>query len=413
MNVLFIHPSHPNQFTRIAHRLARRKGWRCAFLVDDRFTEAVRSEDPPIPYYGFQEQPVPEDLPLLARPLEEATRRGRAILECAARIHAETPFDAAVGHACFGTTFLLAPLLGVPVVSYVELPGHFTLYSRREFPPVYDHLLQDVPLRSLVYSSVLHSELAVVPSAHARSLFPEELRHKVRVRMEGFALPAPAPRRAALRRDLRLPEEAPVVGFTGRSLEAVRGFDVFLEAARRIRRIRPDARFLVLGNEQTLYGPESSHLGGRSFKQWALERAGLEEQEVIFRPFLPRGEFVRHLQAMDLALFPLFEGAGNWGIFEAMAAGLPVLASNRCFVPEVITHGVDGLLFDPEDAAAFARAALAILDDPDRFRPLGAEARRTVERRFSERAAAAGWAEVLREAVARAAERREGGRAAA
>jgi glycosyltransferase involved in cell wall biosynthesis len=288
------------------------------------------------------------------------------------------------------------------VVSYVELPGHHCLYARREFPAGYPHVLIDLSFRALVHESVLRSDLCVVPSEHARSLLPAELRPRARVRMEGFRPAPPVADRAALRRALGLPPESPIVGFAGRSLEAVRGFDVFVRAAAEIRRRRPDARFLVIGDEQTLYGSETAYLDGESFKRRVMTAAEGGEEGFLFRPFMARDEFVRHLQAMDLALFPIFEGAGNWGPFEAMAAGLPVLASDRCFLPEVITHGRDGLLLDAEDAVAFAAAALDLLARPDRGRRLGANARRTIARRFSEEAARDGYAAILTEALERA-----------
>jgi glycosyltransferase involved in cell wall biosynthesis len=102
---------------------------------------------------------------------------------------------------------------------------------------------------------------------------------------------------------------------------------------------------------------------------------------------------------MDLIVFPIFEGAGNWAVFDAMAAAVPVLAADRCFVPEVITHGHDGLLFDPDDVAGLVRAVLTLLGDPDRRRALGRQARRTIARRFSPERAADGYGALIREAA--------------
>ena len=104
---------------------------------------------------------------------------------------------------------------------------------------------------------------------------------------------------------------------------------------------------------------------------------------------------------MDVILFPLFEGAANWGLFEAMAAGIPILASSRCFIPEAITHGRHELLFDPVDVTGFADAAQAIVAYPERFRHLGRAARQVTSRRFSLQKAVKGYASILREAVER------------
>ena len=383
MKVIFVHPSYPNQFTRIAHGLGEREGWECAFLVNEGFTEQVRRENPPIAYYGFREKVSPPSGSFYIQSLEEGTHRGKAVVEALAYLKASVGLDMVVGHAAFGTTFFVREILKVPVISYVELPGYFPVHCREEFPSQYPQALIDLSLRALIHSSVLQSDLCIVPSNHAKRLFPRELQDKIRVQMEGFSLPSLIQGKTALRRDLGLSGSDPVVGFAGRTLEAVRGFDIFVQVARRITQTRQDVQFLVIGNDATLYGNETIYLAGKSFKQHVLETAGMSEEAFFFKPFMPYDQFVRHLQAMDLILFPLFEGAANWGLFEAMAAGVPILASCRCFIPEVITHGQEGLLFDPPDVEGFSRAALDILKEPDRFRHLGRNAREKISREFS------------------------------
>jgi Glycosyl transferases group 1 len=128
----------------------------------------------------------------------------------------------------------------------------------------------------------------------------------------------------------------------------------------------------------------------------------MSEEAVTFRPFMAHEAFTRHLQVMDLAVFPIFEGAGNWGLFEAMAAAVPILASDRCFIPEAIHHGHDGLLFDPRDIDGLVRTVLTDLDAPDRLRALGRRARQTVARRFSVERAADGYASAITGAARRA-----------
>jgi len=401
MNAVFVHPSHPNQFTRIAHTLAEREGWQCAFLVHEKFTDAVREDDPPIPYYGFHEPAGPAAGTDYAQCLEDGLRCGKAVVEALAHLRATRGVDVVIGHASFGTTFYVRELLQVPVVSYVELPGYFPIYSREEFPVESSQRLMDVSLRALIHASVLQSDLCIVPSRHARDLFPRELRPKVRVQPEGFVLPALAAEKRVLRRELGLPESAPVVGFAGRTLEAVRGFDVFMKMARALNKVRGDVRFLILGDEATLYGNETAYLAGKSFKQHVLDTEGLDEHATIFRPFMPLEQFTRHLQAMDLIVFPIFEGAANWAVFDAMAAAVPILASDRCFIPELITDGRNGVLFDPRDVNALVRAVLDGLRDRRRLEALGRHARRTIASRFSLSRAVDGYARVITEAASR------------
>jgi len=399
MKVVFTHPSYPNQFTDIAHALAQKSGWDCSFLVNQCFTDSVKKDDPPIPYYGFAEEDLNFSGSYYTKSIEEGIRRGKAVVEALFHIKENEGLDLVVGHASFGTTFYIRQILNVPVVSYVELPGYFPVYCREEFPAQYPQALIDAPIRALIHSSVLDSNLSIVPSEYARSLFPPDLQHKIRVQMEGFELPVLHPDKKALRRELGLPADVPLIGFAARTLEAVRGFDIFVKAAREIRRVRPDVHFLVLGNEQTIYGNETVYLGEKSFKRHVFETTGMTEEAFVFQPFMPRHDYVRYVQAMDVILFPIFEGAANWGLFEAMACGVPVVASNRCFIPEAIRDGRDGILLNADDIAGFAQSALAILEKPDRYMRLGANARRRVSEHFSIRKARDGYAAILREAV--------------
>ncbi|WP_447979275.1 glycosyltransferase [Candidatus Nitrospira bockiana] len=399
MRVAFLHPSYPNQFTRIAHRLAQREGWEPLAFVHDAFAESVRRDEPPIAYYGFHDLPDPPSGNYYTQSIEDGLRCGKAVLDALAHVHAADKVDAVVGHASFGTTVYIREVLRIPVVAYVELPGHVPLYCRDEFPAQYPQVLMDVAVRALIHAAVVEADCCLVPSRHAKRLFPEPLQGKVRVQPEGFDLPAMRTDKHGLRKKLGVPDDGPVVGFAGRTLEAVRGFDVFVKVAKAICGARRDVAFVAIGEETTLYGNETAYLGGKSFKRHVLEAEGMDDQAILFKPFLPHDEFVEHLQALDLLLCPLFEGAGNWGLFEAMAAGLPIVASNRCFIPEVIEHEQDGVLCDPEDIPAFARAALDLLAAPERAHAFGLRARRKIAEQFSIERAAAGYAAVIEEAA--------------
>jgi len=74
------------------------------------------------------------------------------------------------------------------------------------------------------------------------------------------------------------------------------------------------------------------------------------------------------------------EGLGS-GALLAMSAGVPVIASNVGGLPEIIEHGVNGLLVE-NDAAAIAGAIRELMGDRERARLLGEAARRTVIERF-------------------------------
>lgn len=70
-------------------------------------------------------------------------------------------------------------------------------------------------------------------------------------------------------------------------------------------------------------------------------------------------------------------------LLEAMAAGLPVVATGVGGSPEVVVDGVTGLLVPPGDAAALADALTRLAQDPDLRHEMGAAGKQRVEAQFS------------------------------
>lgn len=83
-------------------------------------------------------------------------------------------------------------------------------------------------------------------------------------------------------------------------------------------------------------------------------------------------------------------------VIEAMAAGLPVVATRVGGVPDLVADGETGLLAPPADPPALARAMARLLADPERARQLGSEGRRRAEARFRASAVAAQYYELYR-----------------
>jgi glycosyltransferase involved in cell wall biosynthesis len=121
-------------------------------------------------------------------------------------------------------------------------------------------------------------------------------------------------------------------------------------------------------------GPERAQLEALAGQLGLADRVHLAGHQQDVRPWLA---------ALDvLVLSSDWEGMPN-ALLEAMAAGLPIVATAVGGVPEVVVDGATGLLVPPGDPSALAEAITRLLRDPDLRRTMGQAGRARVERRFS------------------------------
>ena len=111
---------------------------------------------------------------------------------------------------------------------------------------------------------------------------------------------------------------------------------------------------------------------------------------------------VAWLSIGDVFLLPSAQESFGLAALEAMACGLPVVASRVGGLPEVVTEGVTGHLRLPEDTAGMAEAALALLQDPARRVAMGRAAADDVRRRFHQDAVVPVYERLYAEVIAAA-----------
>lgn len=153
-------------------------------------------------------------------------------------------------------------------------------------------------------------------------------------------------------------------------LEGMKGQDTLIDAATRLMGRYPDLRVRLAGADTTT-GPARG-----SMLEALLSRIEPE--------FADRFEFLGRLSkeaiAGELHKATIVVAPSRWdnmpyAIVEAMLAGAPVVATTACGLPELIEHGLLGLLAPPEDASALAGEIARLLDDPDLSQRLARAAR--------------------------------------
>ncbi len=135
-----------------------------------------------------------------------------------------------------------------------------------------------------------------------------------------------------------------------------------VDAFRRVADTHPDVTLALVGMRPWREGA-GVHGAGEWSGREVEERIGWLglEGRVRVPGWLPPDDLPAVYAAAEVLAFPtLYEGFGL-PVLEAMACGLPVVASDRTAVPEVV--GDAGLVADPEDADAFALALARVLDD--------------------------------------------------
>ena len=109
-------------------------------------------------------------------------------------------------------------------------------------------------------------------------------------------------------------------------------------------------------------------------------QAGLTDSVV----FTGRVENVEdYLRAADIFVLPSTTEGMSVALLEAMAVGLPVVASRVSGTVDVIKHGENGLLFEPGDVEGLADCITSLIESPNQRAELASQARKTVEQHFS------------------------------
>jgi phosphatidylinositol alpha-1,6-mannosyltransferase len=113
-----------------------------------------------------------------------------------------------------------------------------------------------------------------------------------------------------------------------------------------------------------------------------VQTLGIEE-EVHFLGHVDHSKLPAHYASAHLFVLPSRMENFPLVLLEAMAGGLPVVATAVGGVPEMVVHGETGLLIPPNDPQALAEAINSLLDDPERMEAMGAKGRQRVMERFT------------------------------
>jgi glycosyltransferase involved in cell wall biosynthesis len=253
-------------------------------------------------------------------------------------LHAHLPYSAALGR-------LAAASLGRrrPVLVYTE----HSLWNRAA-----------VLTKALNGLTVGLDDALFVVSPTARDALPPRLRRRARVvvhgvdlRRSGEVLEDRAALRASVRHELGVDDDT-VVALTVSNFRAEKGYDVLLDAARQVLEVGTPVAFFAVGS-----GPLEASVRAAADEGPLRGRFG-----VLGR----RQDTLRLMVGADLLVLPSRQEGMPVALMEAMSVGLPAVAAAVGGVPDIVTDGREGLLFEPGSAGALAAAVNRLVGDPAR-----------------------------------------------
>ena len=235
------------------------------------------------------------------------------------------------------------------------------------------------------YRQDLQQADALVADGWAARHLPGKLGRAVERIPKGVDADRFRPDGPTLREPLHLERKRVVIGVA--RLVPIKNVRLLIEAMAKVRLRLPDAHLLLVGD-----GPEGSAVRARA--------AELDLTDAVtFVASVPQADLPALYRAADVfALSSDFDNSPNV-VLEAMASGLPVVATDVGGVREFVAEGIGGAVVPPGNAAALANALEQYLAQPDRGRAAGTHNRIKASAEFSWRSSALQLLDVYRRVI--------------
>ena len=383
MHVLFSHVQFPAQLGFFATYAARKLGWQCTFVCEK--AQPLKTEVRLIQYKrGFG---ATQSHSFYARGFENVVAQHEGTYRALKPLGLAP--DLVVSHAGLGGSLFLSELYDAKTLSFLEFYYHLTnsdMDFRPEFQPSEDAKLRLILRNAPLLLELQHCAAGYSPTRFQRGLFPAEYRHKIHTIFDGIDTELWRPRPEATREwgGRSIDAGTKIVTYCSRGFESLRGFDMFMRAAKIIYREMPDVVFLVAGADKICYGGDAAHIKPHtSFKNYVLAQDDYDLSKFVFLGRITMGDLARLFTVGDAHIYLTAPFVLSWSMLNAMACGAVVVGSNTPPVTEMIRDGETGLLADFFDPEAIARQTLRVLRDPGAFRSVSDNAMALIREHYS------------------------------
>lgn len=394
MDILFIHQNFPGQFKHLAPALVQR-GHRVVALTMQKVPSEQWQGIRLVPY-SVSRGTTANVHPWVAD-FETKTIRAEAAFYKMRMLKKEGFMpDVVVAHPGWGESLFVKEVwpdarLGIYCEFYYHAHGADVNFDPEFLSP--DPEAEACRLRLKNINNILHFDIAdagLSPTHWQASTFPKGFRDKITVIHDGIDtdLLVPNPQTVinlnkSTGETVSLGFGDEVITFVNRNLEPYRGYHIFMRALPNILEERPNAHVLIVGGSGVSYGalPDPTRYGG--LKTWrdifiAEVRPKIADKDwarVYFLGNIPYQHFVTLLQVSSVHVYLTYPFVLSWSLLEAMSVSCAIVASDTAPLHEAIRHGETGLLVDFFDINGLAKTVCELLEDAERRKRLGTQAR--------------------------------------
>lgn len=377
MNILFLHRNFPAQFRHVAMELAKNPLDMVMFITCNDALD-VRGINKLI----YKAKGVSKDCNNFLMFFEDAINHGQsaATIALAMKNKGIIP-DVIYGYTWGSTLFMKDIFPDVPFIGYFEwfgvTKGADLDFDGRVIDENYEarirfnnsHLLLDLE----------SCDMGVSPTHWQKSKFPKEFQDKITVIPDGVNTELCKPDKDATflveDKNLVLSAKDEVITYATRGMEPYRGFPQFMEAVEKLQKIRPNAHFVIAGNDTVNYGQP---LAKGTYKELMLSKLKLDMSRVHFVGALKFKDYVSLLQISSAHVYLTYPFVASWSLLDAMAIGCCLVASDTPPVTEFMTDNYNGLLVDFFNVDQLVEKIVYALDNQDKVQVIRDNAVKTI-----------------------------------
>jgi len=266
-------------------------------------------------------------------------------------------------------------------------------------PPTVVHVRDCLPpgaASALSLRAIGRAQALIANSAHTRAGLGRvgEGAHVVHNAVDLARFDACVLDRGEARARLGLPSEGAVLAVVAQ-ITPWKGQDDAIAVLASLVRRHPGARLLLIGSAK--FDSSATRYDNAAYLDSLRRQAGALGLSSAVHFLGERDDVPEILRAVDLLLVPSWEEPFGRSIVEAMAAGVPVVATAVGGPPELLGDGESGITLPPQQPRVWARVVEELLGDPARMAAMGERGRRQARRRFGAESHAGAVLEVYEE----------------